>query len=51
MIKHVKADSLKSVFTDSTMSVFTDYARDNGVNLDSIIYITCDKTDARTFGD
>lgn len=51
MIKHVKADSLKSVFTDSTMSVFTDYARDNGVNHDSIIYITCDKTDALTFGD
>lgn len=50
MIKHVKADSLGSVFTDSTLSVFTDYARDNGVTIDSIIFITCDNTDADAFG-
>lgn len=51
MIKHVKADSLGSVFTDSTLSVFTDYARDNGVTIDSIIFITCDHTDADAFGE
>lgn len=50
MIKHVKADSLGSVFTDSTLSVFTDYARDNGVTVNSIIFITCDDTDADAFG-
>ena len=50
MIKHVKADSLKSVFTDSTLSVFTDHARDNGVTQNSIIFITCDNTDADAFG-
>jgi hypothetical protein len=50
MIKHVKADSLGSVFTDSTMSVFTDYARNNGVTVNSIIFITCDGTDADAFG-
>lgn len=51
MIKHVKADSLGSVFTDSTLSVFTDYARDNGVTFDSIIFITCNNTDRTQFGD
>jgi hypothetical protein len=50
MIKHVKADSLGSVFTDSTLSVFTDYARDNGVTFDSIIFITCNDADADAFG-
>lgn len=50
MIKHVKADSLGSVFTDSTLSVFTDYAIDNGVTSNSIIFITCDNTDANAFG-
>lgn len=50
MIKHVKADSLGSVFTDSTLSVFTDYARDNGVTESSVIYITCNDTDADKYG-
>lgn len=50
-MKHVKADSLGSVFTDSTLSVFTDYARDNGVTFDSIIFITCNDTDRTQFGD
>jgi hypothetical protein len=50
MIKHVKADSLASVFVDSSLSTFTKYAIDNGVTFNSIIYITCDVNDSNTFG-
>jgi hypothetical protein len=50
MIKHVKADSLASVFTDSTMSVFTEKAINNGVSDNSIIFITCDAND-KNYGD
>ena len=50
MIKHVKADSLASVFVDSSLSTFTKYAIDNGVTFNSIIYITCDVNDSTTFG-
>jgi hypothetical protein len=50
MIKHVKADSLASVFVDSSLSTFTKHALDNGVTIDSIIFITCDSADAGIFG-
>ena len=51
MIKHVKADSLASVFVDSSLSTFTQYALDNGVSHNSIIFITCNNTDRVQFGD
>lgn len=47
MIKHVKADSLASVFVDSSLSTFTQHAIDNGVTQNSIIYITCDDQDIK----
>lgn len=46
-MKHVKADSLASVFVDSSLSTFTQRAIDSGVTQNSIIYITCDDQDIK----